>query len=124
MDTQKALKAALKAAQIGREILQDYFGKLRAVSEKNQMGLVSEADEASEVAISTFLQQEFPDFEILGEEASYKKHGSEMPRPPVDRTRWIIDPLDGTTNYVHQFPIYCISIGLEQQGKLVCGVID
>lgn len=124
-DLCQAKSVALEAVRSGREVLMDYFGKLKHVSEKKQAGLVSEADLASEAVIRTFLQKNYPDFEFLGEEMAFKEkrqdfHSKKKNAPP----RWILDPLDGTTNYVHSFPIFCISLGLEVQGEIVLGIID
>lgn len=123
-DLAKAERVAIKAALLGREILLDHFGKLTKVSEKDQAGLVSEADVASEVAISQLLKSEFPQFSILGEESSHLNPGQSLDEADRKKGIWIIDPLDGTTNYVHKFPIYCVSIGLEVEGELVLGVCD
>jgi len=124
-DLCQAKSVALEAVRSGREVLMDYFGKLKHVSEKKQAGLVSEADVASEEVIRTFLKKNYPDFEFLGEEMAFKEkrqdfHSKKKNAPP----RWILDPLDGTTNYVHSFPIFCISLGLEVQGEIVLGIID
>ena len=124
-DLCQAKSVALEAVRSGREVLLDYFGKLQHVNEKKQAGLVSEADLASEAVIRTFLQKNYPDFEFLGEEMAFKEkrqdfHSKRKNAPP----RWILDPLDGTTNYVHSFPIFCISLGLEVDGEIVLGIID
>lgn len=124
LDLNKARDVAYKAALLGREVLLDHFGHLSKVSEKDQAGLVSEADIESEKVITTYLRSEYPDFAILGEEGGYLNKSKNANKPIDERALWIIDPLDGTTNYVHQFPIYCISIGLEFEGELVVGVCD
>ncbi|MCB0365522.1 MAG: inositol monophosphatase [Bdellovibrionaceae bacterium] len=124
LDLDSALAQALSAAQIGREILLDYFGHLTQVEEKEQAGLVSEADLKSEEAIIKCLLEKFPQHQIMGEEQSFK---SSHQGPVLENNKtpiWIIDPLDGTTNYVHGFHVFCISIGLQVNGELVVGVID
>lgn len=112
---------AIRAARVGREVLLHYSGRLQNVQEKFQAGLVSEADKESERVICNFLAKEFPSFDFLGEESAYGKpedfSASKTPR-------WILDPLDGTTNYVHGFPTYAVSLGLEWQGEVLIGVID
>lgn len=120
-DTQltQALMAAQQAARAGREVVMKYFGQLKKVQEKHQAGLVSEADVESEKVITQELNKAFPDIGVLGEEGAYLNKKNE-----VEATTWIVDPLDGTTNYVHQFPIFCISIGLQVKGELVAGVVD
>jgi myo-inositol-1(or 4)-monophosphatase len=124
LDLDKARQVAIKAALKGREILIDHFGKLTKVSEKEQAGLVSEADLESEKAIIAILKSEFSEFLILGEETSHQTPGQSLDPEARKRGVWIIDPLDGTTNYVHQLPIYCVSIGLEVNHELVVGVCD
>lgn len=112
------LEAACAACDGAREILNRHFGNLRKIDEKFQAGLVSEADRESENYIVSLLKKRFPDHSILGEEfglSSGQKAGAPL---------WMIDPLDGTTNYIHQFPFFCISVGLEINGELVVGVVD
>lgn len=123
VDTKRALGAAIKAARLGREILLQYFGNLQQIENKDKAGLVSEADRESEKVIFNYLKSQFPDIGFLGEESSYLqgRTGLEIDRPKV---QWIVDPLDGTTNYIHGFPIFCISIGLEVHGQIQVGVID
>ena len=116
------LKVAESCAAQGQRVLLDYFGHLTQVGWKEQGGLVSEADLESERVICEEIRKNFPGHLILAEEESFKKlsKGREDPLAP----RWIIDPLDGTTNYVHGLPIFCISIGFEVEGKVQMGVID
>lgn len=113
-----ALAAAQSAAGLAAKVLLDYFGRLTKVSEKFQAGLVTEADVASEKVIQAELQRMYP-AQFLGEESS----GAAKPPWPTEGNWWIVDPLDGTTNYVHRFPIFCISIGLMWQGELVLGLV-
>lgn len=115
------LYKALKAARMGREVLLHYSGRLQNVKEKFQAGLVSEADVESERVIRAELARQFPDFEFLGEESATEL---DLARHQIDRPRWILDPLDGTTNYVHGLPIYGVSLGLEYQGQTWVGVVD
>ncbi|USN47328.1 MAG: inositol monophosphatase [Pseudobdellovibrionaceae bacterium] len=122
IDFQLALQAAKEAANRGREILKKYFGNLSNVDEKHQAGLVTEADVNSEKAIISFLKGEFPNLGFLAEESSYLN--STEGQQSHHAGRWIIDPLDGTTNFVHRFPIFCISIGLEWKNEIVVGLID
>lgn len=109
------LQTSQEAARIGGRILQQWQSKFTA-REKSPANLVTEADLASQQAIHEFIQTRFPDHNFLGEEGlDQQDRGSDY--------RWVIDPLDGTGNYVHRFPYYCVSIGLEHQGKLVAGAI-
>jgi myo-inositol-1(or 4)-monophosphatase len=112
----KALeKAAIAAARAGGKVLLSYFEKSFEVREKLGAGLVTNADIESEAAIVKILKRACPGFGFLTEE-SPPKAGSEP-------GRWIIVPLDGTTNFVHGFPMFCVSIAAEWKGKLVVGVI-
>jgi myo-inositol-1(or 4)-monophosphatase len=115
------LYKALKAARLGREVLMHYFGRLEHIEEKFQAGLVSEADKESERVIFEYLRKNFPDDEFVGEEST--ADASKIP-PAKAKGRWIVDPLDGTTNYVHRFPVFCVSIGYEYEGRMQAAVID
>ncbi|MCG6157182.1 inositol monophosphatase family protein [Rubinisphaera margarita] len=107
-------RASLAARKAG-EILQDWRERF-TVSEKSRSNLVTEADFAAEKAIHETLSEAFPDHGYLGEEGLSENAST------ADYV-WIIDPLDGTGNYVHGFPYYCVSIGLQYQGRMVVGVI-
>src|SRR5205814_5894414 len=86
--------------------------------EKAHFDLVTDADLASQRTIYEYLGKRFPEHAFLGEEDAAHR------RPSVDAPpTWIIDPIDGTTNYVHDCPMYCISIGLQLAGELVVGVV-
>ncbi|MBX9681818.1 MAG: inositol monophosphatase [Gemmataceae bacterium] len=115
LDYQEAAKeAALKAAEVLA-----YWREKFQVKEKGRADLVTDADVASQKIIREHLLGRFPKHGFLGEE-DMSSHG----RLPVDAPpTWIVDPIDGTTNYVHDFPFYCISIGLMTEGELTVGVI-
>lgn len=114
------LAAAREAAQKARFILLNHYGRLSQVTEKFQAGLVSEADKNSERAIQTHLKDACPSYNFLGEETAYEGAAP----PDLDQGLWVVDPLDGTTNYIHSFPIFCISIALVINKVPVVGVID
>lgn len=127
MDWKQVLGQAIKAVSLGREVLLNYFGNLEHVEEKFQAGLVSEADKESERVIAEHLKKKFPTIEFLGEETFASEHapGAKVQSEPAGpRGRWILDPLDGTTNYIHRFPIFCISLALEMDGEVQVAVID
>jgi len=108
-DWNDALYKAILAARLGREVLMKYIGRLQQIEHKFQAGLVSEADKESEKVIFDFLRKNFPDDEFLGEESAVGQTKVVAPAGP-GKGRWIVDPLDGTTNYIHQLPIFCVSI--------------
>ena len=107
--------AAEEAARAAGAVLEDWASRF-TVSEKGPADLVTEADVAAQRAIHDLLHGRFPTHGFLGEEG-LAATGSDP------ETRWIIDPLDGTTNYVHRFPYYAVSIALEVRGVLRAGVI-
>ena len=109
------LQTAQDAARLGGRILQQWQSKFTA-REKSPANLVTEADLASQEAIFEFIQTRYPDHKFLGEEGLDQQTGT-------SEYRWVIDPLDGTGNYVHRFPYYCVSIGLEFQGHIIVGAI-
>lgn len=92
-----------------------YFGKNLRVAEKVGAGLVTNADLESEEACKRVLRKARPDFGFLTEEAS--------PEAGLSSGRWIIDPLDGTTNFIHGFPMFCVSVAAEWDGEIVAGAI-
>jgi len=118
-----ALYVAIQAARLGRECLMSYIGRLEHVEKKFQAGLVSEADKESEKKIFEHLRKFFPNDEFLGEESADDKTKVEVNNSKT-KGRWIVDPLDGTTNYIHQFPVFCISIGYEINGVIQLAVVD
>lgn len=105
---------AIKASLIGGNILKKYFRNISTFEIKDGAGLVTMADKESENAISSFLNKKTPKFSILGEEAGLSQRGE---------NKWIIDPLDGTSNFFHGFPYFNVSIGLEIEGEIVVGVV-
>jgi myo-inositol-1(or 4)-monophosphatase len=109
------LKTCERAARAGGQVLLDWVGRF-AAREKAPADFVTEADLASQEEISRIVLSAYPDHAFLGEEGGPKG-------PPDAEFRWIVDPLDGTTNYVHQIPHYCVSIALERKGELLCGAV-
>jgi len=111
------LAVAVKAAQEGGQALIKHWGKLKNVREKSSPGdLVTEADNESEERIIAFLQKNCPGHSILSEETGSL-------RVAKAEYEWVIDPLDGTTNYTHQFPVSAVSVGLLYRGIPVVGVV-
>lgn len=116
------LDAAIAAARRGAEILESWRSRF-SVREKARADLVTEADQASQDAIKALLLGRFPDHAFLGEEESVGKPIEALRPAPDAPPTWVVDPLDGTANYVHDVPAYCVSIGLWAGGKPVVGVI-
>ncbi|ALF54033.1 inositol monophosphatase [Nostoc piscinale CENA21] len=112
------LDIATEAALAAGAVLQGYLGKLEdAVTEKGRPGdLVTAADKASEAVVLEVLHRHLPQHSILAEESG--KIGNQD-----NEFLWAIDPLDGTTNYAHQYPFFAVSIGLLINGKPQVGVI-
>lgn len=95
--------------------LADKFTRHNPIYYKGTIDLVTEADKMSEAMILEEISRRYPDHGILSEESAAKNEKASL--------RWIIDPLDGTTNYAHGFPFFCVSIALEQEGVVVLGVV-
>jgi myo-inositol-1(or 4)-monophosphatase len=109
------LQSAEEAARRAGHVLRTWSTKF-TVREKSRSNLVTEADFAAQQAIHDFLRGRFPQHGFHGEEGLNEVR-------PDSPYRWIVDPLDGTTNYVHGFPYFAVSIGLECDGKLIVGAI-
>jgi myo-inositol-1(or 4)-monophosphatase len=106
-----AVRAALKAGSFIKERL----GHIKRIDYKGAFNIVTDVDKASEVMILEILRKEFPDDSTLAEEGgSFNQSGGR---------RWLIDPLDGTTNFTHSYPFFSVSIGLEVDGEVVVGVV-
>jgi len=111
------LQIARKAVDAASEIIQEYqVNNNFSVNFKGKNDIVTEADLRSEEKIITILRREFPDDGIMAEETAHEKI------VPDERT-WIIDPIDGTTNFAHGFPIYCVSIGLWENQQPQMGIV-
>jgi len=109
------LEAALGAARATGEVLRDGFGLRRQVRYKGEVDLVTEMDERAEGIIREALLGAYPSYGMLAEE------GGAL--PGEEDARWIVDPLDGTTNYAHGLPVFAVSIALEKAGEVVLGVV-
>jgi len=110
------MKALIRnvALEAGK-LLMDKFESGIRVEFKGKYDLVTEADRQAEALIIKLIRQRYPDHDFLAEEDDYGETGSDC--------RWIIDPLDGTTNYAHGFPWFAVSIALEVKGRLELGVV-
>jgi myo-inositol-1(or 4)-monophosphatase len=114
-ESNRFLIVAERAARVGGVVLQDWRGRF-SVREKGPADLVTDADEASQEAVRQVIQAEFPGHDVLAEEdRALAERRSEY--------RWVIDPLDGTTNYVHGVPHYAVSVALEHNGQLIAAAV-
>jgi myo-inositol-1(or 4)-monophosphatase len=110
-------KVCEEAARAGGAVVTDWIGRI-AVRKKGHADLVTQADLASQEAVRRIVLGAFPHHSLLGEE--------DAPAPPPEKRaeyRWIVDPLDGTTNYVHQVPHYAVSLALEHNGNVLVGTV-
>jgi myo-inositol-1(or 4)-monophosphatase len=106
---------AREAARVGGEIVMKYLDGDFTVREKRESDLVSDADTASERAMVEVIRRSFPGHAVLGEEL----HQADTSADEL----WVIDPLDGTTNFVHRIPHFAISVGFYREGRAECGVV-
>lgn len=114
MDMEQIKQVGIAAALNGGKVLQEHFGNLRSVRKKGAIDLVTEADIRSETAIIATIAKAFPDHAILAEESgSHAGNGG----------RWIIDPLDGTTNFAHNLPLFCVSIAFAVGDDILAGFV-
>jgi myo-inositol-1(or 4)-monophosphatase len=109
------LQEAVTAARIAGEYQKSRFSSTLDIEMKGDKNLVTEVDKESERLIVEHLLSRFPGHDIIAEEGNYLQSDSPC--------RWIIDPVDGTTNYAHGYPWFCTSIGLERKGEMIAGVI-
>ena len=115
MDLNHAKRVGIAAAYRGARVLRKYFGNISRIDKKGDFNLVTEADTASERQIIKTIHEAFPDHAILAEESGSAKGTAEY--------QWIIDPLDGTTNFAHQLPIFTISIAMAENDEIVLGLV-
>jgi len=95
-------------------LLMSYFGKV-AIEYKGDVDLVTAADRNAEELIVARIRKQWPGHDLIGEEGSRQETGSDF--------RWYIDPLDGTTNFAHGYPVFCVSIALEHRNERIAGVV-
>lgn len=115
-DIVKFLTVAWDAANAAGEIIRERWQQPKTINYKGAIDLVTTVDRETERKIVEVIQRNFPDHSILAEEETDLRGND-------DEYRWIIDPLDGTTNFVHSYPQVSISIALEQSGQLILGLV-
>lgn len=111
------LNFAMQTARDAGRILLDKFGRKINISKKGDINLVTEADLASEKFIIERIKSHYPKHSILAEES-----GEAIVTGGDGKWKWIIDPLDGTTNFAHGYPMFCVTLALEHNDKIVIGV--
>jgi myo-inositol-1(or 4)-monophosphatase len=111
------LEVAVQAAKSAGQIHRKHYGRVRHIQfkSKDKLNLVTEVDHQCERIVLSILKKHFPAHNFWGEESGQQKNQSEF--------TWLVDPLDGTTNYAHAYPFFCCSIGLARDGAPVAGVI-
>ncbi len=116
-ETEKMMKLALEAAREAGEYIADHLGKIKEMSYKTGINdPVTDVDKSAEAIITGKIHRAFPEHSVLAEEGgSRDEDGSDV--------TWIIDPLDGTVNYAHTFPFFCVSIGVKRTEEMVLGVV-
>jgi len=95
-------------------LLMEYFDKHIKIEYKGDADLVTAADRKSEALIRERIRAQWPDHDVLGEEEGLRDTGSEY--------RWYVDPLDGTTNFAHGYPVFCVSMALEHKSEMIAGL--
>ena len=115
-ELEQLTEVARRAAEAGGEQLRQHFGRLEQVREKGRSGdLVTEADHAAEAAVLALLEAETPEIGVLAEESGRRSRPGEL--------EWCVDPLDGTTNYAHSYPLFGTSVGLCWRGEPLLGAL-
>jgi len=109
------LPAMQEIAREAGALLMGHFRRRVKIEYKGDADLVTVADRESEALIRRRIAERWPEHSILGEEQGLTDAGSEY--------RWYLDPLDGTTNFAHGFPVFCVSMGLEHRGQRIAGVV-
>jgi myo-inositol-1(or 4)-monophosphatase len=109
------LESAMSIAREAGLLLKGKFDLPHTIEYKGRINIVTEADHASEALIIRRIREAHPDHDILTEESQGIATGADF--------RWIIDPLDGTTNYAHGYPVFCVSVALEIKGEICFGVV-
>ena len=109
------LSFTLAIAREAGRLLKSKLNDRHTIDFKGEIDIVTEADRMSEALILSAIRRQYPGHDVLAEESSATHNGSSF--------RWIIDPLDGTTNYAHGYPVFCVSIALEIEGDICLGVV-
>ncbi|HKW51659.1 MAG TPA: inositol monophosphatase family protein, partial [Candidatus Eisenbacteria bacterium] len=112
---ERELSVAIEIAREAGALLKENFGKVQEVDFKGRINLVTEMDRKSERLIVDRLRKAFPGDDVWAEEGGGSRTGAERV--------WVVDPIDGTTNYAHEYPVFSVSIGLQVAGRMDVGVV-
>lgn len=115
-DSAPFLETAWHAAQAAGKIIRAHWQKPKIIDHKGAVDLVTDTDRQCERTIVKILAKRFPDHSILAEESTHLERRRSS-------YRWIVDPLDGTTNFAHGYPHFCVSIALECRGEIILGLV-
>lgn len=115
MDLEYVKRVGIAAAYKSAEVIRAYLGRIPKIDKKGDIDLVTEADTGSEKTIIETIHGRFPDHAILAEESGLNQGATDY--------MWIIDPLDGTTNFAHQLGIFSVSIAFALRGDIVIGIV-
>jgi myo-inositol-1(or 4)-monophosphatase len=109
------LSFAVTIAREAGSLLKDAFATPHRITYKGDINIVTEADLMAENHLRERIRARFPDHDLMAEESADAGTGAEY--------RWVVDPLDGTTNYAHGYPVFCVSVALEHRGQIVLGAV-
>lgn len=116
MSVSKAKSAAFTAALEAGKYIRERVGNIKQIDYKGAFNIVTDVDKASEKMILEILKSDFPDDSYVAEEGG----GNEATKT---NRKWFVDPLDGTTNFTHTYPFFCVSIGMAEAGEMKLGVV-
>lgn len=109
------VETAIIAARAAGALLKERFGKLLVIEKKGEINLVTDADKNSEALIKKIILDKFPDHGFKAEEGTEANHNSEY--------LWLVDPLDGTTNFAHGFPVFSVSVAMLKKSEIIAGCV-
>lgn len=114
-DEKRILDDIIEVSKKAGSVLEAHYGERQKIHFKGEIDLVTDVDRESEELIMAFVRERYPSHSILTEESP--------PHVGESTYRWIIDPLDGTTNYAHGYPFFSVSVAVEREGKIVAGAV-
>jgi myo-inositol-1(or 4)-monophosphatase len=122
-DATLLLEAACEFARAAGAILLEGYGRVHAPEKKGRIDLVTEFDRRSEALLLSRIRERFPEHAILAEESGVHAGADGAAAGRSAGIRWLCDPLDGTTNFAHNYPFFCVSVGVEVAGAMAAGAV-